>query len=179
MPVVSRLMILMSSLEECTLWRKLPGTAGLEIPRLCLNWILVASITPVRSLLMMREPLWVLHILSYNKYIIIILQVLLVTGGYDGSDILDSTEILEDTTWRITAPLSSARRSLIAASIDNKILVFGKNIFIFYDINIIHYYSKYHMPIMSYASLLYFITTIIFVRSYWPMREQYQIILTK
>ena len=156
MPVVSRLMILMSSLEDTTLWRKLPGTAGLEIPRLCLNWILVATITPVRSLLMMREPLWVLHILSYNKYIIIILQVLLVTGGYDGSyNRLDSTEILEDTTWTITAPLPSARSRLRAASIDNKILVFGKNIFIFYDIIIIHYYSKYHMPIISYESLHY------------------------
>ena len=156
MPVVSRLMILMSSLEERSLWRKLPGTPGLEIPRLCLNWILVATITPVRSLLMMREPLWVLHILSYNKYIIIILQVLLVTGGYDGARRLDSTEILEDKNWStITAPLPSARRYLRAASIDNKILVFGKNIFIFHNINIIHYYSKYHMPIISYASLCY------------------------
>ena len=68
--------------------------------------------------------------MSYNKYIIIILQVLLVTGGWDGSDYLDSTEILEDNNWRITAPLPSARYYLRAASIDNKILVFGKNIFI-------------------------------------------------
>ena len=149
-------MILMSSLEDTTLRRKLPGTAGLEIPRLCLNWILVAPIMPVRSLLMMREPLWVLHILSYNKYIIIILQVLLVTGGTDRSDRFDSTEILEDKKWRITAPLPSARSFLRAASINNKILVFGKNIFIFYNIYIIHYYSKYHMPIISYASLHYF-----------------------
>ena len=65
--------------------------------------------------------------MSYNKYIIIILQVLLVTGGYDRPDYLDSTEILEDNNWRITAPLPSARFSLRAASIDNKILVFGKN----------------------------------------------------
>ena len=155
MPVVSRLMILMSSLEDTTLRRKLPGTPGLEIPRLCLNWILVATGTPVKSLLMMREPLWVLHILSYNKYIIIILQVLLVTGGHDNVW-LDSTEILEDKNWRITAPLPSPRSNLRAASIDNKILVFGRNIFIFHNINIIHYYSKYHMPIISYASLRYF-----------------------
>ena len=137
MPVVSRLMILMSSLEECTLRRKLPGTPGLEIPRHFLTSILVAMITPVRSLLMMREPLWVLHILSYNKYIIIILQVLLVTGGWDGSDNrLDSTEILEDNNWRITAPLPSARSSLRAASIDNKILVFGRNIFFIKSLNV-------------------------------------------
>ena len=70
--------------------------------------------------------------MSYNKYIIIILQVLLVTGGKDGSySYLDSTEILEDTTWTITAPLPSGRFGLRAASINNKILVFGKNIFIF------------------------------------------------
>ena len=66
--------------------------------------------------------------MSYNKYIIIILQVLLVTGGRgDSNNILDSTEILEDTTWKITAPLPSARYDLSAASIDNKIFVFGKN----------------------------------------------------
>ena len=77
--------------------------------------------------------------------------MLLVTGGWDGTDRLDSTEILEDNNWKITASLPSARDDFIAASIDNKILVFGRNIFIFYDINIIHYYSKYHMPIISYA----------------------------
>ena len=87
--------------------------------------------------------------MSYNKYIIIILQVLLVTGGYD-DDWLDSTEILEDNNWRITAPLPSARYGLRAASIDNKILVFGKNIFILYNIIIIHYHSKYNMHIISY-----------------------------
>ena len=82
--------------------------------------------------------------------------MLLVTGGHDLSDYLDSTEILQDNNWRITAPLPSARDGLRAASIDNKILVFGRNIFILYDINIFHYYSKYHMPIISYASLRYF-----------------------
>ena len=57
--------------------------------------------------------------------------MLLVTGGNDdNSDRLHSTEILEDTTWKITAPLPSARNGLRAASIDNKILVFGRNIFI-------------------------------------------------
>ena len=151
--MVSRQMILMSSLEERTLRRKLPGTPGLERLKTYLTLFMVAGITPVRSLLMMREPLWVLHILSYNKYIIIILQVLLVTGGYDGSE-LDSTEILEDNNWRITAPLPSARSILRAASIDNKILVFGRNIFIIYDINIIHYYSKYHS--LSYHMHSYF-----------------------
>ena len=82
--------------------------------------------------------------------------MLLVTGGLDvGVESLDSTEILEDKDWRTTAPLPSARSGLRAASINNKILVFGKNIFIFYDINIIHYYYKYH-TIISYASLRYF-----------------------
>ena len=56
--------------------------------------------------------------------------MLLVTGGWDDyRDNLDSTEILEDNNWRITAPLPSARGYLSAASIDNKIFVFGKNTF--------------------------------------------------
>ena len=82
--------------------------------------------------------------MSYNKYIIIILQVLLVTGGFVGNaKYLDSTEILEEKKWTITAPLPSARYDLRAASIDNKILVFGKNIFIFHNIQ--YYNFKYLM----------------------------------
>ena len=66
--------------------------------------------------------------------------MLLVTGGTYGSflDNLDSTEILEDKKWRITASLPSARSGLRAASIDNKILVFGRNIFIIKTLDIIY-----------------------------------------
>ena len=58
------------------------------------------------------------------------MQVLLVTGGRN-NDKLDSTEVLEDMagTWRLTAPLPSARTGLRAASVDNNIFVFGQNIF--------------------------------------------------
>ena len=58
-------------------------------------------------------------------------QVLLVTGGHNGNDgRLDSTEILEvnSRTWRLTAPLPSARSRLKAAVLDNNIFVFGENI---------------------------------------------------
>ena len=63
------------------------------------------------------------------------MQVLLVTGGwkYSGNlqrrDIyMDSTEVLEDMagTWRLTAPLPSARWGLRAASLENTIFVFGE-----------------------------------------------------
>ena len=67
----------------------------------------------------------------------IVLQVLLVTGGYNNIDgFLDSTEVLEDITgtWRLTAPLPSARFGLRAASVDNNIFIFGENIL--YYINI-------------------------------------------
>ena len=68
------------------------------------------------------------------------MQVLLVTGGrlydYSGGEniYLDSTEVLEDMagTWRLTAPLPSARWGLRAASVDNNIFVFGQNIFVRY-----------------------------------------------
>ena len=71
------------------------------------------------------------------------MQVLLVTGGaqYSGGSRyinLDSTEVLEDMagTWRLTAPLPSARHGLRAASVENNIFVFGENIP--YYINIEH-----------------------------------------
>ena len=71
-------------------------------------------------------------ILNISKYWIIVMQVLLVTGGYNMyDDRLDSTEVLEDMagTWRLTAPLPSARYGLRAASVGNTILLFGENIF--------------------------------------------------
>ena len=61
------------------------------------------------------------------------MQVLLVTGGRQGtrdsSIPLDSTEILETNTWRISAPLPSARNGLRAASLGNTIFLFGEIIF--------------------------------------------------
>ena len=61
------------------------------------------------------------------------MQVLLVTGGQqwsgNSSIPLDSTEILETNTWRISAPLPSARYGLRAASLGNTIFLFGGKIF--------------------------------------------------
>ena len=58
------------------------------------------------------------------------MQVLLVTGGQqwsgNSSIPLDSTEILETNTWRISAPLPSARYGLKAASLGNTIFLFGE-----------------------------------------------------
>ena len=57
-------------------------------------------------------------------------QVLLVTGGYNEDDgRLASTEILEvnSRTWRLTAPLPSARSRPRAAVLDNNIFLFGEN----------------------------------------------------
>ena len=63
------------------------------------------------------------------------MQMLLVTGGrqiLNNSRIpLDSTEILETNTWRISAPLPSARYGLKAASLGNTIFLFGEKIFHF------------------------------------------------
>ena len=54
---------------------------------------------------------------------------ILVTGGGDGTVLLDSTEIFSDNVWRTVAgtlpqPMYRAR----AASIDNRVLLFGKNV---------------------------------------------------
>ena len=61
------------------------------------------------------------------------MQMLLVTGGrqiLNNSRIpLDSTEILETNTWRISAPLPSARYGLRAASLENTIFLFGEKMF--------------------------------------------------
>ena len=54
------------------------------------------------------------------------MQVLLVTGGYDGNR-LDSTELLlpSATSWSYSAPLPSPRYLLRGATLDNKVLMTG------------------------------------------------------
>ena len=84
------------------------------------------------------------------------MQVLLVTGGVhltpSGWIRLDSTEILEDIagTWRLTAPLPSARWGLRAASVENNIFVFGENILYYIDIeHLIVSYNVYNDDIFT------------------------------
>ena len=56
--------------------------------------------------------------------------MLLVSGGYDGSVKIDSTEIFDPSlgSWRAGAALPSPRSILRAISIDNRILIFGIDI---------------------------------------------------
>ena len=68
-------------------------------------------------------------VLNIDKCWIIVMQVLLVTGGYNHNDgDLASTEVMEaGGTWRLTASLPSARNGLRAAVVNNNIFVFGEN----------------------------------------------------
>ena len=56
------------------------------------------------------------------------LEVVLVTGGGNlGARYRDSTEIMVDfKAWRPAANLPSARYGLRAASLDNKVFLFGQ-----------------------------------------------------
>ena len=58
---------------------------------------------------------------------IIIFQTFLVSGGWDGGNPLDSTELLVETAsaWVYSGQLPSARRGLRGANIDNKVLMTG------------------------------------------------------
>ena len=50
----------------------------------------------------------------------------MVTGGYDGSSRLDSTEIFSDNVWRtIPAKLSAPMFGLGVVTINNRVLAFG------------------------------------------------------
>ena len=54
----------------------------------------------------------------------------IVTGGYDFSDYLDSTEIFDPDvgSWRAGAALPSPMSDLRAANIANRIFIFGTDI---------------------------------------------------
>ena len=54
-------------------------------------------------------------------------QLLIVTGGYDGSNYLDTTEIYQDSVWRTVSgrlPVPMARMRV--ATVSNRILLFGR-----------------------------------------------------
>ena len=54
----------------------------------------------------------------------------LVSGGHDGSVILDSTEIFDPSlgSWRARAAMPSPVYGLSATNIDNRVLLFGNDI---------------------------------------------------
>ena len=58
------------------------------------------------------------------------LKLFLVTGGYDGSGYLDSTEIFDPDhgSWRTGEALPSPRDVLRGANIANRVLIFGIDI---------------------------------------------------
>ena len=67
--------------------------------------------------------------ININYYLLNTFQTMLVTGGYDGSALLSSTELLVETApaWVFTGELPSPREGLSGANIDNKILMTGNN----------------------------------------------------
>ena len=58
---------------------------------------------------------------------LIIFQTFLVSGGYDVSNYLSSTELLVETAsaWILTGELPSPRYGLRGATIDNKVFMTG------------------------------------------------------
>ena len=56
-------------------------------------------------------------------------QTFLVTGGWNGTDYLSSTELLKEnsTTWVLTGELPNPRYGLRLATVDNRVLLTGKD----------------------------------------------------
>ena len=51
-----------------------------------------------------------------------------MTGGHVGSALLDSTEIYRNNAWTLVAAKLPAKMiDMRATTVDNKVLVFGKN----------------------------------------------------
>ena len=67
--------------------------------------------------------------IDINYSPLILVQTYLVSGGWTGSSILSSTEVLLETgtAWTLTGQLPSPRRGLQAARIDNKIVMTGNS----------------------------------------------------
>ena len=61
---------------------------------------------------------------------------MIVAGGWDGS-VLDSTEIysFSDDSWTVAGKLPAKMDSMIAATIDNRVLLLGNSVTHFIVIN--------------------------------------------
>ena len=79
---------------------------------------------------MMQEARYVYINIKY--YPLITFQTMLVTGGYDGSAPLSSTELMVGTAsaWVFTGELPSPRDGLRGATIDNMVLMTGITIIV-------------------------------------------------
>ena len=65
-------------------------------------------------------------------------QLLIVTGGYDGSTRLDSTEVYQDNVWRTVGKLPVPISSMKAATASGRTFLFGKTqIILFYELFLI------------------------------------------
>ena len=75
------------------------------------------------------EVRFILNTYHYHSIRVIVIKVLLVTGGGGNHQRLDSTEVLKEmaAAWRLTASLPSARWGLRSASVENSIFLFGEN----------------------------------------------------
>ena len=72
--------------------------------------------------------------------------MLLVSGGWTGSNYLDTTEIFDPSlgSWRAGAALPSTRRDLRATTLDNRVLIFGISILLTFTFNDVYVYVKRH-----------------------------------
>ena len=67
----------------------------------------------------------------------------MVTGGYDRSTRLDSTEIFSESVWRTVAgKLPDPMRFLRVATINNRVLSFGRDILRISSSNFLDYYPE-------------------------------------
>ena len=74
-----------------------------------------------------------------------VIGVLSITGGYDGSDDLSSTEVLtkERNTWETIGSLPRAMYAMKAVSIDNTIIVTGNITFV--TVILLHVVTHYRV----------------------------------
>ena len=61
-----------------------------------------------------------------NIYFVIILQLLLVSGGYTGSEYTSATELFNGMMWLNVGKLPWGMVGIKIINIDNRILTFGK-----------------------------------------------------
>ena len=66
-----------------------------------------------------------MHQKEYESIFFFTFQLLLVTGGYDGSKRLDSTEIYRDNVWTVSGQLAHPTWVLKGITINNRVMALG------------------------------------------------------
>ena len=128
LPAVSPLVTMWSLQEESIPWQQYQDTMMTALWVTCPDWTRGGQVMAVHHFCL-RASRWDWQQDVTHEYWCLYPQVLIVTGGYDGDNYLDSTELLRPSSdWQeiISARLPRPMCCVRVNNVDNRVLLSGE-----------------------------------------------------